>query len=174
MHRHSFIFLILSLFHLLYAQAFPAPQASADVSRIRVPNYLADRRPRPPRPTFPSSCVNTPTTRGCWIRDFNITTNQEKNWPNTGRVVSYNLEVQNLTLAPDGGVARPVYAINGQFPGPTIRCNWGDTLRITVKNSLTTNGTSMHWHGLRQWQSNPMDGTNGITGESSESFRDRF
>lgn len=35
--------------------------------------------------------------------------------------------------------------VNGQYPGPTIRASWGDTLDITVKNSLQNNGTSIHF-----------------------------
>ena len=53
--------------------------------------------------------------------------------------------------------------VNGQFPGPTIEANWGDVLNITVNNQLPNNGTSMHWHGMRQLNSNEMDGVNGIT-----------
>ncbi|EXJ89106.1 hypothetical protein A1O3_02170 [Capronia epimyces CBS 606.96] len=109
-----------------------------------------------------SQCTNGPLTRQCWGNGFSIATNYDSTWPNTGKVVQYHLEVTNTTMALDG-VPRRVYAINGQYPGPTIRASWGDTLQITVKNSLTTNGTSMHWHGLRQWHSNHMDGTNGIT-----------
>ena len=41
--------------------------------------------------------------------------------------------------------------------------NWGDTLQITVHNQMPSNGTSFHWHGLRQYQSNPMDGVPGVT-----------
>lgn len=52
---------------------------------------------------------------------------------------------------------------NGQYPGPTLEADWGDTLKITVINKLPDNGTSIHWHGLRQLHSNQMDGTNGIT-----------
>ncbi|KAK5148967.1 hypothetical protein LTR04_000259, partial [Oleoguttula sp. CCFEE 6159] len=40
---------------------------------------------------------------------------------------------------------------------------WGDTLSITVKNSMQDNGTSIHWHGIRQLGSNTADGVNGIT-----------
>ncbi|KIV81089.1 hypothetical protein PV11_08539 [Exophiala sideris] len=109
-----------------------------------------------------SQCTNGPVTRQCWENGFSIATNYDSTWPNTGNTVKYTLEITNTTLAPDG-VPRTVYAINGQYPGPTIVANWGDTLQITVKNSLTTNGTSMHWHGVRQWHSNEMDGTNGIT-----------
>jgi FtsP/CotA-like multicopper oxidase with cupredoxin domain len=56
-----------------------------------------------------------------------------------------------------------MFVFNGQYPGPPIVADWGDTLQITVKNSLQNNGTSIHWHGLRQLNSNQMDGTNGIT-----------
>jgi FtsP/CotA-like multicopper oxidase with cupredoxin domain len=52
---------------------------------------------------------------------------------------------------------------NGQFPGPAIVANWGDTIQVSVTNNLPDNGTSIHWHGLRQLHSNQMDGTNGIT-----------
>lgn len=41
--------------------------------------------------------------------------------------------------------------------------DWGDTLKITVHNDVPDNGTSMHWHGVRQLHSNPHDGVNGIT-----------
>lgn len=42
------------------------------------------------------------------------------------------------------------------------RC-WGDELEITVFNNLTTNGTTMHWHGIRQLNSVANDGVNAIT-----------
>ena len=65
-------------------------------------------------------------------------------------------------MAPDG-VDRLVLAVNGQYPGPTIYANWGDTLEITLKNSLQDNGTGIHWHGIRQYDSNTEDGVPGIT-----------
>ena len=36
-------------------------------------------------------------------------------------------------------------------------------LEITVKNDLQFNGTTIHWHGLRQLGSLEMDGVNGVT-----------
>ncbi|KAK5084048.1 laccase, multicopper oxidase, benzenediol:oxygen oxidorectuctase [Exophiala xenobiotica] len=156
MYRHSFIILFLSLIQLIHATPVPG-----EAQLLRIPNDPVLRRPWPPSP-LPAGCVNSATNRSCWSRGYDINSNPETTWPNTGRVVRYNLEVQNSTLAPDG-VSRPVYAINGQFPGPTIKANWGDTIVVTVKNSLQNNGTSMHWHGVRQWKSNAMDGTNGIT-----------
>ena len=37
------------------------------------------------------------------------------------------------------------------------------TVHIKVTNKLVNNGTSIHWHGIRQWQSVHMDGVNGVT-----------
>lgn len=51
----------------------------------------------------------------------------------------YTLEITNTTMAPDG-YSRMVFAINGQYPGPTIEADWGDTVEVTVKNSLQNNG----------------------------------
>ena len=65
-------------------------------------------------------------------------------------------------MAPDG-FSREMLVFNNQYPGPAIVADWGDTIQINVKNSLADNGTSIHWHGLRQLHSNQMDGTNGIT-----------
>lgn len=50
--------------------------------------------------------------------------------------------------------------INGQFPGPLIEANWGDTISVTVHNRLTDpeDGTSIHWHGFPQTQTPYYDG----------------
>lgn len=109
-----------------------------------------------------SACSNGPFTRSCWEGGFSVDTDMDVKWPNTGKIVTYNFEITNTTLAPDG-FSREMLVINGQYPGPAITANWGDTLVINVKNSLTNNGTGIHWHGIRQLNSNPMDGTNGIT-----------
>lgn len=45
----------------------------------------------------------------------------------------------------------------------TIEADWGDEIEITVTSSLETNGTGVHWHGLRQLGSNEMDGVGGLT-----------
>lgn len=65
-------------------------------------------------------------------------------------------------MAPDG-VERLMMVINGQYPGPTIIADWGDTLVVNVKNSLPHNGTSIHWHGMRQLNKCQQDGVNGVT-----------
>lgn len=82
--------------------------------------------------------------------------------PDTGVVRNYNFTIARSTLAPDG-VPRSVMLINGQFPGPTIEANWGDTISVTVQNNLDNEGTSLHWHGLLQRNSNDQDGVPGVT-----------
>ncbi|KAF2397368.1 lcc1, laccase [Trichodelitschia bisporula] len=109
-----------------------------------------------------SACTNGPSTRSCWKDGFSVSTNPYAKFPDTGKTFQYHLDVSKKTMAFDG-VSREVQVFNGQYPGPTLEADWGDTLQITVSNSLPDNGTSIHWHGLRQLNSNQMDGTNGIT-----------
>ena len=77
----------------------------------------------------------------------------------------YNFEITNVTQAnPDGsGTSKEMMLVNGQYPGPTLRAKWGDTVIINVKNSLAHNGTGIHWHGIRQLNSCQHDGVPGIT-----------
>jgi len=49
----------------------------------------------------------------------------------------------------------PVWAYNGQVPGPLIHARVGDTLRVIFTNDLP-DPTTIHWHGLRI--ENEMDG----------------
>ncbi len=73
----------------------------------------------------------------------------------------YRWTIQDHEHNPDG-VYRPMMLINGQFPGPLIECNEGDTIVVHVDNQAT-NATSFHWHGIYQNGTNWMDGTVGIT-----------
>jgi FtsP/CotA-like multicopper oxidase with cupredoxin domain len=92
-----------------------------------------------------SACVNGPATRACWTNGYSIATDSDQKFPTTGKTVSYTLEVTNTTCNPDGSGSRICMLVNGQYPGPTLRASWGDTLDITVKNSLQNNGTSIHY-----------------------------
>lgn len=75
------------------------------------------------------------------------------------------MEVTNVTRPHlDGSPgSREFQLINGQYPGPTIRAKWGDTIVVNVKNSMKDNGTGIHWHGIRQLNSCQHDGVPGIT-----------
>jgi FtsP/CotA-like multicopper oxidase with cupredoxin domain len=77
------------------------------------------------------------------------------------RVREYNWTIVDIVGNPDG-VFKPLLSIGGQFPGPMIECNEGDTLIIDVDNQ-SSNATSLHFHGIFQNGTNFMDGTAGIT-----------
>ncbi|KAE8355939.1 Cupredoxin [Aspergillus coremiiformis] len=95
-------------------------------------------------------------------QQFDINTNYYTIAPDTGKVVEYWLDITNVTAAPDG-VPRPMMLVNDQYPGPTIEANWGDTIKVHVHNSLQDNGTSIHFHGVRQFLNNQMDGAVSVT-----------
>jgi hypothetical protein len=76
---------------------------------------------------------------------FDVNTNSYLNTPKTCNVVTYEFDITQTTLAPDG-VERLVMVVNGQMPGPTINASWGDTVVVKVNNKLANaNGTSIHW-----------------------------
>ncbi|KAH8678384.1 laccase [Xylariales sp. PMI_506] len=112
-----------------------------------------------------SESCNTATTRDCWTTGFNISTDYEVSTPTTGVTRTYDFEITQVEnwVGPDGGTRPYVQLVNGEFPGPTITADWGDTIEITVTNSLPNTGVSMHWHGIRQYHNNLMDGVNGVT-----------
>jgi len=89
-------------------------------------------------------------------------TDYYQEWPKTCKKISCSLEVTNTTVAPDG-ISRLGMIYNNQFPGPTIEANWGDEVEVHLTNQLTANGTSMHFHGVRQLWTNEMDGVPSIT-----------
>lgn len=84
--------------------------------------------------------------------------------PRTGITRQYTFNIARAVMAPDG-VQREVLVVNGQFPGPAIEANWGDTISVTVVNNITSpaEGTSIHWHGLLQAHTEFEDGVPGVT-----------
>ncbi|KAI1340237.1 multicopper oxidase [Xylariaceae sp. FL0016] len=106
---------------------------------------------------------NTASTRDEWC-DYSIDTDYTTEAPDTGVTREYWFELTDVTVAPDG-VSRTAIAVNGSIPGPTIYADWGDTVTVHVTNSLTTsdNGTSIHWHGIRQNYTNQYDGVSSVT-----------
>ncbi|KAJ2901882.1 Laccase [Zalerion maritima] len=97
----------------------------------------------------------------CW-GDYSLSTNCYDEVPDTGVTREYWFDLTNTTAAPDG-VERVILAINGSVPGPTITADWGDTVVVHLKNSLESNGTSLHFHGIRQNNTNSQDGVASIT-----------
>ncbi|CAM0139478.1 unnamed protein product [Umbelopsis sp. WA50703] len=82
----------------------------------------------------------------------------------------YEFNVSQISGSPDG-YQRTMLVVNGQYPGPLIECNTGDTLIVKVNNQLSDGqGTSIHWHvsdqrGTYWWHSHNMaQYTDGILG----------
>jgi FtsP/CotA-like multicopper oxidase with cupredoxin domain len=133
--------------------AFSTLSAAFPSTSVQVPGLLSR-----------ASCSgNTATTRTEWC-DFSIDTDYTTEVPDTGVTREYWFELTDVTVAPDG-VSRVAMAVNGSIPGPTIFADWGDTVIVHVTNSLTTsqNGTSIHFHGIRQNFTNQNDGVSAIT-----------
>ncbi|RFU35069.1 hypothetical protein B7463_g1293, partial [Scytalidium lignicola] len=83
--------------------------------------------------------------------------------PYTGVIRAYDFTIKREVKAPDG-YQRRLILINGQFPGPLIEANWGDTIQVRVRNEIDDppEGVALHWHGLLQKSSQWMDGVPGI------------
>ncbi|KAE8314454.1 Cupredoxin [Aspergillus transmontanensis] len=112
--------------------------------------------------TRDAGCTHGPSNRACWSDGYDLSTNYYDEAPDTGVVREYWFNIENTTAAPDG-VELPVQLINGSFPGPTIIADWGDTVVVHVTNALQTNGTGLHFHGIRQNWTDQMDGVPSIT-----------
>ena len=63
----------------------------------------------------------------------------------------------------DGKTYLMAIAVNGQIPGPTLIVHEGQTVIVHVDNKLTTEGISVHWHGMHQKEAPWMDGVGQVT-----------
>jgi FtsP/CotA-like multicopper oxidase with cupredoxin domain len=57
--------------------------------------------------------------------------------------------------------------MTGQFPGPLIQANKGDTIIVNVVNSIANRSTAVHWHGILQQNNSYMDGVAGYVSQRS-------
>ncbi|PVH84523.1 multicopper oxidase [Cadophora sp. DSE1049] len=111
--------------------------------------------------TLSKRCTNSASDRSCW-GDYDLTTDYYNTVPDTGVTREYYLELVNTTASLDG-VERMALLVNGTFPGPTLFADWGDTVVVKLYNGLANNGTSLHFHGIRQNYTNQQDGVASIT-----------
>jgi FtsP/CotA-like multicopper oxidase with cupredoxin domain len=81
--------------------------------------------------------------------------------PMTGAGRSYRLAAQQVEVDLGGRVVR-TWAYGDSVPGPPIRANAGDLVRIGFTNGLPQE-TSVHWHGLAI--RNDMDGVPHVTSD---------
>jgi hypothetical protein len=110
---------------------------------------------------------STPEDRTCWLINdkggiFNISTDYEAVAPR-GIQRNYTLVISNGQVNADGLIFPEGKLFNNSYPGPLLQACWGDVMQVTVINKMSYNGTSIHWHGIRQNQTMHMDGVNGVT-----------
>lgn len=46
------------------------------------------------RDGYPTGCTNGPSSRSCWKGDFNIDTDMDEHWPDTGKVVKVRIHAK--------------------------------------------------------------------------------
>ncbi|VBB84489.1 Putative laccase precursor [Podospora comata] len=112
-----------------------------------------------------------PENRTCWLeatdgsgKRIDIDTDYENaSLVPFGKTRYYHFDISEEPISPDGMTMEHGKVFQRRYPGPWIEACWGDTIEVTIKNNLRWNGTSVHWHGIRQWETFQFDGVNGIT-----------
>lgn len=80
---------------------------------------------------------------------FKINSTNADPIPWTGQIKEYTLTASPIQWEIKSGTVTQAYAFNGKVPGPEIRVNIGDSVRVTVINNLSE-PTSIHWHGINR------------------------
>lgn len=95
--------------------------------------------------------------------------------------ITYNEDFEGakctIPFTLDGRSYRPVIAVNGRVPGPTLVVYEKQIVVVNVINGMLTETISIHWHGLNQFNTPWMDGAIHVTQcpiAPSESFRYYF
>lgn len=115
--------------------------------------------PRAPAPTQAPTRPRLPPPRLRDPADY-VLDAWDRATPPTTR--EFRWTIRDARLNPDGVFRPMMMLINGQFPGPLVECNDGDTLVVHVANRAAAT-TAIHFHGLFQNGSNLMDGAVGVT-----------
>lgn len=72
-------------------------------------------------------------------------------------IVETTITADEATVAIGNGVMATGMAFNGAIPGPTFRLKVNDTVIVHFHNSLNSEATGIHWHGIEL--DNASDGT---------------
>ncbi|KAL3293675.1 laccase 2 [Colletotrichum asianum] len=169
---------LATIFSLPFIKDDGSQQAIIPLTNVNTPtNYPNFPAPNGPDSTEAFRCeypdlegwkpCSTPSHRQCWLEGpngetFNLSTDYEHFYPK-GIDRHYYLEVDEMSIDGDGVINPEGKVFNQTYPGPWIQACWGDNIIVTVKNKLRYNGTTIHWHGLRQLNTMDMDGVNGVT-----------
>jgi FtsP/CotA-like multicopper oxidase with cupredoxin domain len=100
---------------------------------------------------------------------------QESSWPTDAKPAAYTFYISRQTVMPDGHKREAIVVTTKDpesadfseadisIPGPAIQAQWGAWITVVVVNRLKDMGTGIHFHGVRQYHTNDMDGTPAIT-----------
>jgi len=131
----------------------PAPGGAA-APADGLPPVVPTAAPRPAyQPTELPQGRPDPGTLGDGTRLAAFTVDKEG-------VKEFHLRMAPMTWTSAPAVTTQAWAFNGSIPGPLIRVNEGDRVRIVVRNDLPI-ATAVHWHGMIL--PNDQDGVPGIT-----------
>lgn len=98
-------------------------------------------------PALPPREVNRPPEYGkCYLDNQAITAE------------TFAANSCSVPITVDGATFRMIIGVNGQMPGPTLIVYRHQKVRIRVTNKLTSEGISVHWHGMHQKHTPWMDG----------------
>ena len=101
--------------------------------------------------------------RGTRGRVYYIDDNGQLVTATDGRTACEDLSTCTEVHTVDGSTYRSFIAVNKQLPGPMLIVNENATVVVDVVNLLTTEETSIHWHGMHQRNTPWMDGVGYIT-----------
>ena len=76
---------------------------------------------------------------------------------------SFTNQSCSIPMLVDGTSYRSFIAVNGRIPGPTLIMDEGTLVKIRVVNHLTSEGVTIHWHGMHQRKTPWMDGVGFIS-----------
>ena len=69
----------------------------------------------------------------------------------------------SVPMTVDGITYRRFIGVNGRIPGPTLIVTVNQTVKVRVYNNLTSEGITVHWHGMHQKGTPWMDGVGYIS-----------
>ncbi|GLU16438.1 hypothetical protein SLE2022_328720 [Rubroshorea leprosula] len=137
-------FVALSLLdgRILVARAQPAPINNPPL----VPRPPINQPPVVPNPPITQPITPTPSTTQTSV---------------TPPPVEYYFTVEDASFT-KFCETRTILTINGTYPGPEIRIQRGQTVRVHVLNKGTY-GITIHWHGVKQPRNPWSDGPENVT-----------
>lgn len=112
------------------------------------------------------STSSSSSSTDSWRLDTNTNYTMDVNyWLNETEPADrhYYFNISTLVEKTPDGIARNLTVVNGQYPGPLLEANAGDTIYIHVDNQMNDTPVTIHCHGLfYNKQNNFQDGASFI------------